>query len=60
VKVKELMDILNNKQEIPRPEDAELCFYFTGEDGEEIELKLKSVGAFSISTDITFGFEKDN
>jgi hypothetical protein len=58
--VKDLMDILKNKQEIPRPEDAELCFYFTNEDGETIDLKLKSVGAFSFSTDITIGFEKDS
>lgn len=54
--VQELLDILNNKEEIPRPEVAELCFYLKeGED--EADLKLVSIGAFDISTDVTVGFE---
>lgn len=57
--VQNLLDILNNTYEIPRPELAELCFYFEKEDGEVIDLKLKSIGAFSISTDITFTFVED-
>jgi hypothetical protein len=58
--VKELMDILNNKEEIPRPENAELCFYFKKENGDCIDIKLTGIGAFSISTDITFTFEKED
>lgn len=51
-----LLDILNNTYEIPKPELAELCFYFEKESGEVVDLKLKSIGAFNISTDITFTF----
>jgi len=56
--VAELMKILNNKHEIPSPKDAEICFYFNG-GGKQLQLKLKSVGAFDISTDITFTFTED-
>lgn len=56
--VQELLDILNNKEEIPNPEVAELCFFLTqGED--ESDLKLVHIGAFDISTDVTVGFEID-
>jgi len=58
--VQELLDILNNPHEIPRPDLAEICFYFQDENGETVDLKLKSIGAFNISTDITFTFEEDN
>lgn len=57
--VQDLLDILNNKDEIPKPENAELCFYLTDKDGKEIGLELKSVGAFAISTDITVGFVEE-
>jgi hypothetical protein len=57
VTVKELMDILNNKEEIPNPENAELCFYLTDKNGETIDIELKSMGAFSISSDITMEFK---
>lgn len=57
--VQELQDILNNKYEIPKPELAELCFYYTDEEGREIPLKLDRIGAFDISTDITFHFTED-
>lgn len=56
--VKELLSILNNKDEIPSPEHAEIFFYFTNESGEDVDLELDSVGAFNISTDITFTFIK--
>ena len=56
ITAQDLLDILNNTYEIPKPDLAELCFYFEKEDGEVIDLKLKSIGAFSISTDITFTF----
>jgi hypothetical protein len=59
MKVKELMNILNNMEEIPRPEVAELCFYYEDENGKEIDLKIKSIGAFDISSDITFTFVED-
>ena len=54
--VEELINILSNKKEIPHPERAELCFYFTDENGETIDIELKSIGAFAISTDITMEF----
>lgn len=57
--IQELLDILNNKHEIPSPEHAELCFYFKKDDDSEITLKLDSIGAFNISTDITFTFSED-
>jgi hypothetical protein len=57
--VQELQDILNNKYEIPKPELAELCFYYIDDNGKEIPLKLDSIGAFDISTDITFIFSED-
>ena len=57
--VSDLQNMLNNKYEIPRPELAEICFYFEDEDGNEIDLKLQGIGAFDISTDITFTFVKD-
>lgn len=56
--VQKLLDILNNREEIPNPEVAELCFYLTDEDGNEFDLELTRVGAFDISTDITVGFKK--
>ena len=58
--VKELLDILNNRYEIPKPEVADICFYLKDEDGETIDLKLVGIGAFDISTDITFTFEVDD
>lgn len=57
--VQKLLDILNNKYEIPDPAKAELCFYYTDNTGKEINLKLDRMGAFSISTDITIGFVED-
>ena len=58
--VQELLDILNNKKEIPNPENAELCFYFKEENGDCVDAKIASIAAFTISTDITFTFEKVN
>ena len=57
--VQELLNVLNNKYEIPDPTKAELCFYYTDKEGKEINLKLNRMGAFSISTDITIGFIED-
>jgi len=59
ITAQDLLDILNNTYEIPRPELAELCFYFEKENGEVINLELKSIGAFDISTDVTFTFIED-
>ena len=56
--VKELIDILNDKKNVPNPEVSELCFYLDKENGETVNLELKRIGAFSISTDITFEFEE--
>jgi hypothetical protein len=50
--VQELMDILNNKKEIPNPKKAELYFYLTKNDGETVLLELSNMSAFDISTDI--------
>ena len=55
--VQELLDILNNKEEIPDPKLAELCFYLTDEDGNEKDLNLDTVGAFDICRDVTVGFK---
>jgi len=55
----DLLDILNDKYEIPRPELANLCFYYTDDNNKEIILKIDSIGAFDISTDITFQFVED-
>jgi hypothetical protein len=53
-----LLDVLNNRDEIPDPSKAELCFYLEGENyQDEPSLKLASIGAFDISTDITMGFK---
>ena len=57
--VAELLELFNNKYEIPEPELAELCFYFEDKNGEEIDLKVKRIGAFDISTDITITFVED-
>jgi hypothetical protein len=57
--VAELMKILKNKYEIPSPKDAELCFYFEDENGKKVDLKIKSIGAFDISTDIIITFIED-
>jgi len=56
--VQELLDILNNREEIPDPEIAELCFFVEDENRNEVELELCHVGAFTISTDITIGFKQ--
>ena len=57
--VAELLKVLNNKYEIPSPEHAELCFYFEDENRKVIDLKIKAIGSFDISTDITFTFVED-
>ncbi len=57
--IQDLLNVLNNPREIPRPDVAEICFYLEKENGEEICLKLVSIGAFDISTDITFTFLED-
>lgn len=57
--VQDLLDILNNTHEIPNPELADLCFYYTDENGKVIDLHLDGIGAFDISTDITFHFSED-
>jgi len=53
----QLIEVLTDKHEVPDPEYAELCFYLEDENGEEHDLELKSIGAFDISTDITFTFD---
>jgi hypothetical protein len=56
--VQEMLDVLNNRDEIPDPSKAELCFYLEGKDyKDEPSLRLTSIGAFDISTDITVGFK---
>ena len=55
--VQELLDILNNKQEIPNPSKSELLFYVTNENEETIELNLDDIIAFDISSDIEFIFK---
>jgi len=57
--VQDLLDILNNIYKIPKPELADLCFYYTDENGKVIDLHLDNIGAFDISTDITFHFSED-
>lgn len=57
--VQDLLDILNNTYEIPKPELAELCFYYVDENENVIDLHLDGIGAFDISTDITFHFSED-
>ncbi len=44
--VQDLLDILNNTHEIPNPELADLCFYYTDENGKVIDLHLDGIGAF--------------
>lgn len=59
--VQELINILSNKKEVPYPDKSEICFYFIDGNGEEsFDLKIKSIGAFSISTDVTMGFVKED
>lgn len=58
--VQKLFDILSDKEEVPYPERAELCFYLKKENGDEVDLELVSIGAFSISTDITMTFKENN
>jgi hypothetical protein len=58
--IQDLLDVLNNPHEIPRPDLAELCFYLEKENGEEVCLKLINIGAFDISTDVTFTFKEEN
>ena len=55
--VQELLDILNNKQEIPNPSKSELLFYVTNENEETIELNLDDIIAFDINSDIEFIFK---
>lgn len=57
--VQDLLDILNNTYEIPKPELADLCFYYADKNGKVIDLHLDGIGAFDISTDITFHFSED-
>lgn len=57
--VQDLLDILNNTHEIPNPELSDLCFYYTDKNGKVIDLHLDRIGAFDISTDITFHFSED-
>ena len=57
--VQDLLDILNNTHEIPNPELSDLCFYYTDKNGKVIDLQLDGIGAFDISTDITFHFSED-
>ena len=57
ITVKELQDILNNKEEIPKPEFAEMCFYVQDKEGNCTDLELVSIGAFDISPDITMRFK---
>ena len=58
--VLDLLNVLNNKYEIHDPSKDELCFYFTGKNGEEINLKINHISAFNISTDINIGFIEDD
>jgi len=39
VTVQELLEILNNRDEIPSPEYAELCFYLTKSARESLRLQ---------------------
>ena len=56
--VQELLNILNNKKEIPKPENAEICFYLLKENGDEVDLQINGIGAFDISTDVTISFKE--
>lgn len=51
----DMLDVLNNRDEIPDPSKAHLDFYLVDEDSS---LKLVHIGAFDISSDVTMGFEK--
>ena len=55
----QLIGVLTDKHEVPDPECADLCFYLEDKNGDVHDLKLKGIGAFDISTDITFTFEVD-
>ena len=55
----QLIGVLTDKHEVPDPEWADLCFYLEDKNGDVHDLKLKGIGAFDISTDITFTFEVD-
>ena len=59
ITVAQLVEVLSDKYEVPDPDQAELCFYLEDENGDVHDLKLKEIGAFDISTDITFTFEVD-
>jgi len=55
--IKQLIEILNNKKEIPSPEKAPISFYLYLQNGEEIELNLDSLSAFNVAYDICFNFK---
>ena len=60
ITVAQLIEVLSDKHEVPDPKQAELCFYLEDKSGDVHDLRLKAIGAFDISTDITFTFEIDS
>lgn len=57
----ELLDILNNKDEVPKPENAKLYFYLIDKGGNEISLKLTAIGMFPASTNkLTVYYEMED
>ena len=58
--VQELLNILNDKEAIPNPENAEIKFYFTNIDNKDVELEFWSSTNSSFTTDIGLWFWDKN